>query len=183
HCTSGRRVEGGGRVNFQDRMPRQSKELRENHEEYALLADAFADFFDLIREMQLKTYLPDQYDNIKIVAESLPMGGSSPAYPFTGFVLNISSCTWAHRDGDKIMCFVIPLGKFKGGQLGQLETRFCFDLQMGDVLAFPSCDITHFNCHFTGSRVTVVLHTDPKGDAWVKNCNGWPAHVVRNNDA
>ncbi|KAK7026970.1 multidrug resistance-associated protein 1 [Favolaschia claudopus] len=167
-----------GKVNVQQRMPRQSKELRDNHEEYALLADAFADFFDLIR---VAAYLPvpEQYDEIKIVAESLPMGGGkSPAYPFTGFVLNVSSCTWAHRDGDKIMCFVIPLDKFIGGQLGQIETGFCFDLQMGDVLAFPSCDITHFNCHFTGRRVTLVLHTDPKGDGWAKDCNGWAAHVV-----
>ncbi|KAK7033791.1 multidrug resistance-associated protein 1, partial [Favolaschia claudopus] len=167
-----------GKVNIEQRMPRESKELRDNHEEYALLAEAFADFFDLIR-VALKAYLPEKYDEIKIVADCLPFGGSSPAYPFTGFVLNISSCTWAHRDGDKIMCFVIPLDRFQGGQLGQIEIGFCFDLQMGDVLAFPSCDITHFNCHFTGRRVTVVLHTDPKGDAWAKDCNGWAAHVVR----
>ncbi|KAK6989043.1 hypothetical protein R3P38DRAFT_2403674, partial [Favolaschia claudopus] len=133
-----------GKVNIEQRMPRESKELRDNHEEYALLAEAFADFFDLIR-VALKAYLPEKYDEIKIVADSLPFGGSSPAYPFTGFVLNVSSCTWAHRDGGKIMCFVIPLDRFQGGQLGQIETGFCFDLQMGDVLAFPSCDITHFN--------------------------------------
>jgi hypothetical protein len=112
-------------------------------------------------------------------AESLPLGASSPAYPFSGFVLNIGACTWAHRDRDKAMCFVIPMAKFTGGQLGLHEIGFSFDLQMGDILAFPSCDITHFNCHFTGYRATLVLDTDPKGDAWVRNCNGWGTHVVR----
>ncbi|KAJ7820862.1 hypothetical protein B0H13DRAFT_1921117 [Mycena leptocephala] len=39
----------GGKVNFEQHLPRQSKECLENSEEYAQLADAFEDFFDLIR--------------------------------------------------------------------------------------------------------------------------------------
>ncbi|KAJ6480031.1 hypothetical protein C8R47DRAFT_961149, partial [Mycena vitilis] len=172
------RKKGKGKSNLSQRGPRESQELRLNKEEYLRIADAFTDFFDLVR-VAFKLYLGIQYDKVSMFAETLPLGASSPAYPFSGFVLNIGSCTWSHRDGDKVMCFVIPLGDFKGGQLGLYELGFSFDLQMGDVLAFPSCDLTHFNCHFTGRRATIVLHTDPKGDAWAKNCNGWQAHVVR----
>ncbi|KAJ7802679.1 hypothetical protein B0H13DRAFT_1931733 [Mycena leptocephala] len=39
----------GGKAKFEQRLPRQSKECLENSEEYAQLADAFEDFFDLIR--------------------------------------------------------------------------------------------------------------------------------------
>ncbi|KAJ6466820.1 hypothetical protein C8R45DRAFT_909855 [Mycena sanguinolenta] len=172
------RKDHGGRCNHEQRLPRLAKDCLKNPDDYALLADAFADFFELIR-IVLKEYLPAEYDEIKIFAKALPLGASSPTYPFSGFVLNISACTWAHRDGDKVMCFVIPLGDFQGGELGLYETGFLFDLKMGDVLAFPSCNLTHFNCHFKGCRATLVLHTDPKGDSWVHSCNGWGAHVVR----
>ncbi|KAJ7832109.1 hypothetical protein B0H13DRAFT_1575332, partial [Mycena leptocephala] len=150
HPTDVRR-DHGGKVNFTGRFPRQAQELRESHEEYALLAHAFGDFFDLIR-VALKTYLGQEYDEIKMLAEALPLGASSPAYPFAGFVLNVGACTWAHRDQDKLACFVIPMGDYEGGQLALYETGFSFNLQMGEVLAFPSCDMTHFNLHFTGRR-------------------------------
>ncbi|KAJ7771121.1 hypothetical protein DFH07DRAFT_734921 [Mycena maculata] len=176
------RKEGKGKSNLYQRLPRESKELQQNKEEYKRIADAFTDFFDLVRvavSALFKLYLGIEYDQVSMFAETLPLGASSPAYPFSGFVLNISSCTWSHRDGDKVMCFVIPLGEFEGGQLGLYEVGFSFDLKMGDVLAFPSCHLTHFNCHFKGRRATIVLHTDPKGDAWAEKCNGWQAHVVR----
>jgi hypothetical protein len=72
------------------------------------------------------------------------------------------------------------MANFQGGQLCLLETGFSFDLQMGDVLVFPSCDLTHFNLHFSGMRATLVLHSDRHGDDWAgDDCNGWAAHVVR----
>ncbi|KAJ7665586.1 hypothetical protein B0H17DRAFT_951389 [Mycena rosella] len=173
------RKDHNGRCNFGERLPHQSKEALKNPAEYAGLAEAYTDFFELIR-VAFKAYLPDDYDEIRIYAEALPLGASSPAYPFGGFVVNISACSWAHRDeGDKLMCFVIPAGRFKGGQLCLFETGFCFDLHVGDVLAFPSCDLTHFNQHYQGLRTTLVLHSDRQGDAWIRDCNGWSAHVVR----
>ncbi|KAJ7165176.1 hypothetical protein C8R46DRAFT_900689, partial [Mycena filopes] len=132
------------------RMPYQSKEAVERPEEHSLLAEAFTDLFELIR-VALKHSLPPYYDEIHIWANSLPLGPSCPAYPFRGFVVNVNACTWGHQDDlDKILCFIIPVGKYKGGQLGLFETGLSLDLQMGDVFAFPSCNITHFNQHFTG---------------------------------
>ncbi|KAJ7065101.1 hypothetical protein B0H15DRAFT_794627, partial [Mycena belliarum] len=169
----------GGRVNWNQRGPHQSKEILQNPREYTLLAEAYTDFFELLR-IAFKHYLPSQYDEVHIYADSLPLGASSPAYPFGGFVVNISACSWGHRDElDKVMCFIVPGGKFKGGQLCMYETGFSFDLQVGDVLAFPSCDLTHFNQHYQGYRTTLVLHSDREGDAWADNCSGWGAYVVR----
>ncbi|KAJ7648969.1 hypothetical protein DFH06DRAFT_931479, partial [Mycena polygramma] len=102
---------GKGKSHLFQRLPRESKELQEHKEEYKRIADAFTDFFDLIR-VAFKHYLGTEYDKISIFAETLPLGASSPAYPFSGFVLNLNSCTWSHRDGDKVMCFTIPLGDF-----------------------------------------------------------------------
>ncbi|KAJ7253460.1 hypothetical protein C8J57DRAFT_1519188 [Mycena rebaudengoi] len=160
--------------------PYPSKDILKNPSEYFILAEAFTDFFELLR-VALKSYLPDEYDEISIFAESLPFGASSPAYPFAGFVLNISACTWAHRDlKDKRLCIVLPMAEFQGGQLCIYETGFSFDLRMGDVLVFPSCDLTHFNLHFSGMRATLVLHSDRNGDDWAsEGRSGWAAHVVR----
>ncbi|KAK6964712.1 hypothetical protein R3P38DRAFT_2592027, partial [Favolaschia claudopus] len=94
-------------------------------------------------------------------------------------VVNLNACTGGHRDPfDKKLCLVVPFGPFKGGELCLYETGFCFDLCMGDVLIFPSCDITHFNLHFTGYRGTPVLHSDRQGDSWVKDFHGWSEHFV-----
>ncbi|KAJ7231750.1 hypothetical protein C8J57DRAFT_985120, partial [Mycena rebaudengoi] len=83
----------------------------------------------------LKEYLLDDYDEPSIYVEALPLDAASPSYPFGGFVINLSSCTWAHRDkGDKTLCLVVPFGKSQGGQLCLYETGVSFDLQLGDVL-------------------------------------------------
>jgi hypothetical protein len=130
--------------------------------------------------MQLKEYLPEDYDELSIFVENLPLGASSPCYPFGGFVINLRACTWAHRDtGDKKLCLVVPFGSFTGGELCLYETGFCFDLKLGDVLVFPSCDLTHFNLHFKGTKGTLVLHSDRQGDDWVRDCNAWSASYVR----
>ncbi|KAJ7757360.1 hypothetical protein DFH07DRAFT_742135 [Mycena maculata] len=167
-----------GRVNFTQRLPRHSKEMR-NTEEYTLLAEAYTDFFEILR-VALKEYLPEDTAELSIYVEHLPLDASSPCYPFGGFILNISACTWAHRDGgDKRLCLVVPFGTFTGGQLCRYETGFSFDLKLGDVLVFPSCDLTHFNMHFKGCRGTLVLHSDRQGDSWVRDCHGWSTHIIR----
>lgn len=95
-------------------------------------------------------------------------------------MVNLRVSTWAHRDhGDKQLCVVIAFGKYTGGELCVYEIGLKFDLQMGDVLIFPSCDLTHFNMHFSGKRGTLVLHSDRQGDEWVKDCRGWAAYINR----
>ncbi|KAJ7024503.1 hypothetical protein C8F04DRAFT_892251, partial [Mycena alexandri] len=105
-----------GRVNFEQRNAHRSKDMK-NVEQYAILVEAYTDFFELLR-VALKEYLPDDYDELSIYVEQLPLDASSPCYPFGGFVINLSACTWAHRDaGDKRLCLVVPFGEYEGGEL------------------------------------------------------------------
>jgi hypothetical protein len=123
--------------------------------------------------------LPEDTEELRIFVDNLPLGASSPCYPFGGFVININSCTRAHCDcKDQRLCLVAHLGQHTGGQLALYEAGLSFDLQLGDVLVFPSWRLTHFNCHFKGRRATIVLHTDKEAKSWTKDCHGWSAHVV-----
>lgn len=97
--------------------------------------------------------------------------------PFTGLVFNVGVCTTGHRDPlDKKWCVVIPLCDFEGGALVLHEAGLVLDVRAGDVIIFPSCEITHFNLHFRGTRVSLVLHVDKHGQRWVVRRNEW-AHV------
>lgn len=121
--------------------------------------------------------MPEEFDKIAAYCDMLPLNETSPAYPFGGFVVNICVATDAHRDiGDKILCVVIPFGDYTGGDLGVYETGILWGLAPGSVFIFPSCELTHFNLHYSGLRGSLVLHSDRWGDKWVENHNGWEVH-------
>ncbi|KAJ7718503.1 hypothetical protein B0H14DRAFT_3170815 [Mycena olivaceomarginata] len=64
--------------------------------------------------------------------DAVSNGSSNPNSTRTGFVINFSACTWAHRgEGDKRLCLVVPFGTF---ELCFYEAGFCSDLKLGDVL-------------------------------------------------
>ncbi|KAJ7866927.1 hypothetical protein B0H14DRAFT_3591661 [Mycena olivaceomarginata] len=144
-------------------------------------AEAFSDFFEILR-VALAQYLPEDTAELSIYCESLPLHTSLLCHPFSGFVINLQACTWAHRDGfDKGLCVVAPFATFEGGQLCPYEAGLSFNLRMGqsgDVLVFPSCDITHFNLHFSEQRGTLVLHSDKQGDTRAEDAHGWSSFVV-----
>ncbi|KAJ7826119.1 hypothetical protein B0H14DRAFT_3874122 [Mycena olivaceomarginata] len=125
---------GAARVNLSQRVPHLAKDILDHPQEYALLAEAFSDFFEILR-VALAQYLPEDTAELSIYCESLPLHASSPCYPFGGFVINLQACTWAHRDGfDKRLCVVAPFDTFEGGQLCLYEAGLSFNLRMGDVL-------------------------------------------------
>ena len=102
------------------------------------------------------------------------MNDFSPAYPFGGFVLNINVVTQAHRDAkDFDICLVLVIGQHVGGELCLFEPGLVMPLQEGDMVAFPSGKITHFNLHYEGTRASVILHSDYAGKAWAETRNGW----------
>jgi hypothetical protein len=98
----------------------------------------------------------------------------SPAHPFGGFVLNINVVTGAHRDfKDLKICLVLVIGDHIGGELCLVEPGLVLQLRNGDMAIFPSGRITHFNLHYTGTRASVVLHSDYAGKKWGESRNGW----------
>ncbi|KAF8215159.1 hypothetical protein K438DRAFT_1749239 [Mycena galopus ATCC 62051] len=161
----------GGRVNFSQRIPHELNDITDHPQEFAILSDAFNDIFKYIQVVIQKRH-PEAYMRLTAYCDVLPMNAACP-YLFGGFVLNLRAATWGHRDpGDLVLCVAIPLGDFIGGELCLYELGLKFKLKMGDVLIFPSCDLTHFNMHFQGKRGTVVLHSDRQGEEWVRNCRG-----------
>ena len=126
---------------------------------------------------QLRALLPEICDEIRMFAEVLPGGTASPAYPFSGFVVNFNVCTKVHRDGkDLAACLVMPIGTFTGGDLVLVEPGLVIPLRSGDVIIFPSCRISHFNLHYIGRRASLVCHTDREGTKWVNDHLGWSRH-------
>ncbi|KAJ6465247.1 hypothetical protein DFH09DRAFT_957296 [Mycena vulgaris] len=164
---------GKKHVNFSQRTPLASKEIQQDPEGADLLAELMC-LITIIAEHH--RFLPEEYLEIKIYVTKLPLNERSAAHPFRGFVINISARTNAHRDiFDKLFCIVIPFGRWKGGELCLYELGFVFRLHPWDMLVFPSCDITHFNLDFEGTRLSIVLHSDKSGDKWVQTGSGWVA--------
>jgi hypothetical protein len=113
---------------------------------------------------QVQKFQPEEYEEIKIFVDKLPLNERSLAYPFGGFVINVSVSTRAHRDRfDKLFCVVIPFGHWTGGELCLYEPGLALRLHPWDIVIFPSCNITHFNLHFDGVRLSLVLHSDCYG--------------------
>ncbi|KAG6819293.1 hypothetical protein H0H93_013295 [Arthromyces matolae] len=169
--------EGSIKVNTSQRVPRCSNDIQDDPQEHDVLAMLLKNVFKFVDE-NLKHHLPDEYHSLIAYVENLPLRSTSPAYPFGGFVINISVSTHGHRDfGDKILCVVVPFGQWTGGELCLFEPGLVIGLSPGDVFIFPSGDFTHFNLHYEGTRMSLVLHSDKQGDKWVKNCNGW--NIIR----
>ncbi|KAK7023064.1 hypothetical protein R3P38DRAFT_2374330, partial [Favolaschia claudopus] len=71
----------GGRVNLTQRTPHESKEMRDNAREYAILCDAYEEVFDYIR-VTLQKRFPGEYEDLSIYCDVLPMNAASASYPF-----------------------------------------------------------------------------------------------------
>ncbi|KAJ7018080.1 hypothetical protein C8F04DRAFT_958430 [Mycena alexandri] len=165
--------EGVSRVNFRQRAPHPSQEMKDEPEESELLAELIK-LITVIIEVHLKKLLPEMYDRIRVTVSRLPLNERSLAHPFGGLVINVAVATRGHRDaGDKELCIVIPFGEWVGGELGLFELGFLFRLRAWDAIIFPSCWVTHFNQHFVGERLSLVLHTDKHHDRWFVDYNGW----------
>ena len=88
------------------------------------------------------------------MADLLPAGNLPAVYPFQSWVLNLNAATKAHRDKkDCGLCLVIPVGLFEGGELCMVETGLVLEVKSGDIVIFPSPDITHFNLHYKGKLI------------------------------
>jgi hypothetical protein len=173
-------------------IPRSSKDIQRHPEEYVLLSECFERVFLWLRDVvsgfvvkysisdhinsQLEQTLPEEYEIIKLFADVLPADASSPAFPFSGFVINLNVSTRIHRDDkDLSFCVVLVISSedCEGGEICFLEVGIRLGLRNGDLVVFPSTVLSHFNLHFKGIRASVVMHTDGAGLGWVKERNGW----------
>ena len=109
---------------------------------------------------------------MEITLEHLPGFYTPPTTPFAGLVVNINVITRMHRAAkDKLYCCVIALGDFEGEVLCFYKQGLVIPLRTGDLVVFRSSETTHFNLHFTGRCVSLVLHTDRVMDKWAEKRN------------
>ena len=119
-------------------------------------------------------HLPEDYEVLMNLSNSLPGGYEGPVPPFLSLVVNLNIRSEAHRDSmDKNICLVIPIGNFKGGELVLVEQGLVLELGSGDVVVFRSGEATHFNMDYEGERASFVLHTDWNMDTWQEHHNYW----------
>ncbi|KAI0055056.1 hypothetical protein BV25DRAFT_1816167 [Artomyces pyxidatus] len=170
------------RTNHSQLVPYVSKEMRDEEELYQLVKALFREVFEWINTM-VATCLPEEHRVLKIEADVLPGNNQSPVYPFLGFVINLNVATKAHLDAqDKLLCLVMALGEYEGGELVMVEPGLVLPLRCGDLVAFQSCRITHFNLHFEGLRSSFVFHTDKAFRSWTEygHRNGWNRNTTLN---
>ncbi|KAJ7670478.1 hypothetical protein B0H17DRAFT_1183717 [Mycena rosella] len=106
--TYGRMIED---VNFKQRMPYVSSEAVEHTVQYEALISVFDEVLEFHRvHSQFAHLLPEHYEALTLYVDILPLSPNTPAYPFSGFVVNLRVCTDGHKDGfDKDLCTVIVI--------------------------------------------------------------------------
>jgi hypothetical protein len=109
-----------------------------------------------------------------MVVELLPLYEETTTRCCTGFALNVGVRTEAHRDdGDyRKFCIVVAFGNSQGGDICFAELGLRIKLRPGDVVAFMSGELTHFNLPFEGRRVSMVGYTESSFKPWVESYNG-----------
>jgi hypothetical protein len=68
----------------------------------------------------------------------------------------------AHKDKDDYrhgFCFIIPFGRFQGGDLHFPELNITIKMKPGMVVAFKSAELLHKVLPYTGDRYSLVLFT------------------------
>jgi hypothetical protein len=176
-------------------VPRQSKELLDNREQYERFITAWEDVFDwenkIVRNssclflhnineilFQMKEHHPDIYDEIVPWIQKLPLNAYAPVEPWSGVVVNGNCATRAHRDvGDDKYCKVLVASDCTGGDLVFQELGLVFSARNGDSALFQSVSLTHYNLDFKGIRGSLVFHSDKAGRRWKEDSNGWKNNV------
>ncbi|TFK59691.1 hypothetical protein BDN72DRAFT_905623 [Pluteus cervinus] len=156
-------------------IPRASGEIRDHPAKYGAMQQMMAPVFTFIDKL-VEKHLPEDHKDLKEFVEALPGNAVSPASPFSGFVINLNAVTQAHRDwNDQSICVVTVISDpdCEGGELVLVEPGLVLDLKCGDMVIFPSSQLSHFNLHFKGIRASVVCHSDKYATSWLADRNGW----------
>ena len=154
---------GKKRANPAQFIPRTSKELQGNLEDYHQLQAIFEPllewiasvvsfqiclllifFFNNVVFYQMAKILPEHTKILQQWVDILPSNEFSPVFPFSGLVINVNVATRAHRDwGDLSLCLVLEISDCEGGELCMMEPGLVLHLRSGDTVAFPSHKVTH----------------------------------------
>ncbi|KAF7981009.1 hypothetical protein HWV62_35845 [Athelia sp. TMB] len=175
--------EGKLRANLNQRIPRESLDIRKHPDLYYHVSALMKDILEFIRE-NIAFHMPQQYKELEVHCDFLPLHDQPPGRPFTSMVVNLGAVTKGHRDGgDKTWCGTFTVGDCKGGQICFYEAGLVLESRPSDFISFESQEQTHFNLHIEGIRGSIVLHSDRTMDSWSGDgeeeppYNRWGSHV------
>lgn len=128
-----------------------------------------------VAPFKVRVNLPQEHERLEELIECLPLCASPISRPCSGYVYNVHASLDAHRDGmDTVMCFVIPFGEWEGAELVIYELGLVFELSSGDLTAFRSDALTHFNKEIRGgTRGSFAIQTDSHLNRWKDGRNEW----------
>lgn len=134
---------------------------------------------------QIAFHMPQEYKELEVHCDFLPLHDQPPGRPFTSMVVNLGAVTKGHRDGgDKTWCGTFTIGDCKGGQICCYEAGLVLESRPSDFITFESQEQTHFNLNVEGIRASIVLHSDRTMDSWSGDgeeeqhpYNQWGSHV------
>ena len=129
----------------------------------------------LTASLQIRKNLPEHFEHLSETFHDLPFEPwFKVPHPFAKLVVNLGAQTEGHTDPkDNGLCVVIPFGKWEGGELCLYQPGVVLELEPGDVVAFPSDRITHFNLEMSGLRGSLVMATDRDIRTWKETRNHW----------
>ncbi|KAF6745749.1 hypothetical protein DFP72DRAFT_856056 [Ephemerocybe angulata] len=166
------RKHGKNKVNSCCNVPRGSREYKDYPDERDAIYEAFEPLFHWISEKAQAT-LPDDCQITGGYVDLLPGQQTVACYPFPCLVVNFNVATRLHRDvGDDNFCITVGFTEGLGGDLCLMETGIVCKSRPGDVFAFRSSRMSHFNLDYVGKRISMVFHTDKAAAYWVEGRNG-----------
>jgi len=183
---------------------RESNELAKNKPLYEVLIEVLKPVFEYASDVvsplrfspsppnsspqatQFRQFWPEEYKrHAEGLAANLADIFHCPLHPHTSFVLNINAITHGHRDDkDAGSCIVIPvflLDGMIGGELVLEELGIIINFMPGDILLFKSKHISHYNLHFKGVRLSLVIQSDGTAGYWNHAKGGWEYMVQTGN--
>jgi len=100
------------------------------------------------------------------------------SYPLSNFIPNLGAETDGHIDPmDDSLCVAIPFGEWDFGGLCLSHLGLALELHAGDLVLFPSDQITHFSMWVSGLRGSIVLSTNKTLRGWMNGGNYWGNYI------
>ncbi|KAF6749075.1 hypothetical protein DFP72DRAFT_1073634 [Ephemerocybe angulata] len=136
-------------------VPRGSREYKEYPEERDAIYEAFEPLFEWI-SYKVQEVLPEDCEITGGYVDVLPGKQAVACYPFPCLVLNFNVAMRIHRDvGDDNFCITVGFSEGSGGELCLQEPGIKCHSRPGDVFAFRSSRISHFNMDYVGKRISM----------------------------
>lgn len=137
---------------------------------------------------QIKTHLPEVYEDLHFVYSLLPAGADTAASflsPYTNIAINHQIASNAHADKDYLYTSTIVIGEHEGGAFVMPDAQLIFSMG-GWVVYIMDASQIHFNLPFRGVRISLSVYTEGRLKKVLEELknnrpegfHGWGSYVI-----